>query len=236
MAYNSLFKANPAEGLVIARINTFYRKPERGIYGVSDQEIYERGFLNFNFHPDQWGGPSGYTHGFRGTKVNGLPVRLMPGLDEAVKKITEGKLFPAAGLRSRIEGKIDGAILLSTFSIEQIRKMGLGYNTMYDMSQGQPFVLLEPEIINGDLLLKIIEPDNKTEINPFVRARFNSEGYLFGNDGEFYIPTMLSPEDYRHNLQVFRPNKEGEGFSNYWAKDIPAEGENNEGKLRRFYP
>lgn len=238
MSTFSIFKANPNQGIVTARMIHFYRKPETGLYGITDEDIYKRGFLNFNYHPDQWGGQSNYTHGFPGTKVNGLPIRLMTDIDEATSRISEGKLFPASSMRSKIDGKNDGAILLANFSLEQIRKMGLGFNAIFDMRKGQQTsTLLTPEVKDDSLLLRIKDLNDLTKIDPGLKTRFNSEGYLIGNAGEFYIPEMLPIEEYRDKLLVFRPDKEGDGFHHqYLARDIEIRKEGIEGKLGQFLP
>lgn len=236
MSEVGIYRADPQEGIVIARILQFYRKPESGLLGVSDREIYENGVLNFNYHPDQWGEPAGYTHGYRGTKVNGLPVRLMTNMEEVVLRVSEGRLSPATALRSKVEGKLSGAILLATFSLEQISNMGLGYNTMFDTNQGQPFTLLIPEVVDNSLLLRIKDIDELIKINPYVRARFDRDGYLLGNDGEFYIPQIPAIEEYRDKILVFRPESDGNSFRQYWIKDVLLGKEGNEGNPNRFYP
>lgn len=161
----------------------------------------------------------------------------MTNIDESTQMVSEGKLFPASEMRSRIDGKNDGAILLANFSIEEVRKMGLGFNILFDMHKGQPYTQLTPEVKDNSLLLRIKELDDLGKIDPGLRARFDDAGYVLGNDGEFYIPKMLPMEEYRDKLLVFRPDKEGNGFHHqYWARDIEIRKEGIEGKPGQFWP
>ncbi len=218
----SIFKADTQEGIVVARLIHYIRKPEMNLYAVSDKDIYENGFLNFNHHPDQRGAGSIYSSvNAKGTKVNGLPVRLMDAWETATQKIENGGLFPASSMKSKKEGHNDGAILLTRFSLEQVLKMGFGINTPFDMSKSRPYTELTPEAREDGLYLRIKRKESLNEIDASLRARFDSSGYLLGNSGEFYIPQMLSVEEYRDCLLVFRPNDNGNGFHRmYWAKDI----------------
>ena len=127
-----LFRAKAGDGIVVARRINFIRKPEENLYGVSDRDIYERGLLNFNFHPDQWGGIIHSYGGFPGTKVTGLPVMLMDNLASAEAMISEGGVAPVSQFRSDKNGKDDGAILLTTFTVDQVHKMGIGINVPFD--------------------------------------------------------------------------------------------------------
>lgn len=225
------FRADAQEGLVVVRLIHYFRKPEERLYGISDEDIYKRGFLNFNYHPDQRTVGSVYLNfagsvyssvNAKGTKVNGLPVRLMDTWETAVQKIENGKLFPSSSMKSKKEDHNDGAILLTRFSLEQLLKMGFGINTPFDMSNNKPYAELTPEERDEGLYLKIKRGESLNEIDAGLRSRFDSEGYLLGSDGEFYIPQMLSIEEYRDRLLVFRPDDMGNGFHRrYWAKDIP---------------
>ena len=89
MAY-PLFQTKTANGIVVARKISFVRKPEQQLYGITDQAIYERGFLNFNYHPDQWGGISYSYGGFPGTKINGLPIQLVGWVISSTLTATTG--------------------------------------------------------------------------------------------------------------------------------------------------
>jgi hypothetical protein len=217
----SKFETKASEGIVLARLIHYIRKPEINLYGVSDEDIYEKGFLNFNHHPDQKGlGKIYHSFGARGTKVNGLPVRLMNSWENAIQRIGSGKLFPASSMKSKNENYNDGAILIAKFSFEQLIKMGFGINIPFKESDKKPYVKLLPEVIRDNLYLKIKEDEILNEIDFGLLARFDSQGYLTGNDGEFYIPKMLPIEEYRDSLFVFRPNYKENCFNKkYWIKD-----------------
>lgn len=217
---HTVFKADAAEGIVLARL-LHYAKPVNGLHGVSDREIYNRGFLNFNYHPDQIGsGPFYSTFDGYGTKVDGLPVRLMEGMETSMERISEGRLFPASSMRSKAKGHNDGAILLARFSPDQVATMGIGVNLPFDSGMGQPFAELVPDVRNGELFLKIKE-SNTSKIDPTLRERFDPDGHLTGSYGEFYVQKMPHVNEYRDRLLVFRPDRKGSGFRRrYWAKDI----------------
>lgn len=217
-----LFKANVREGMVVARLIHYVRKPEIGLYGVSDQDIYEKGFLNFNYHPDQRGAGSVYSSfNASGTKVNGLPVRLMEAWETATSEIENENLFPASSMKSKRADHDDGAILLTMFSLKQLLRMGFGINTPFDMSKNRPYTELTPEVREEGLFLRIERVESLYEIDAGLRTRFDHSGYLLGSTGEFYIRQMLPVEEYREGLLVFRPDKDGNWFhKKYWAKDI----------------
>jgi len=128
MSYQ-VFRTNSKEGITVARLITQIRGPKPETYqydyGASDRDIFERGFLLFNYHPDQWGGGHNYSSvGAPGTRISGLPIRLMESRNSAINAITRGELSKASSMRSTTEGRDDGAILLSSFTPEQIHGMG----------------------------------------------------------------------------------------------------------------
>ena len=128
MSYQ-VFKTNPQEGITVARLIAQTRGPKPQTYayeyGASDRDIFERGFLLFNYHPDQCGGGHNYSSvGAPGTRVSGLPVRLMDGRKQAIDSITRGEISKASSMRSTTEGRNDGVILLVSFTQEQISQMG----------------------------------------------------------------------------------------------------------------
>ena len=219
---DTLFEANVQDGIVVARLIHYFRNPEINLYGVSDRDIYEKGFLNFNHHPDQKGvGPIYSNFNARGTKVAGLPVRLMESWEKATLEIENGELFPASSMKSENEGHHDGAILVARFSLEQLLKMGFGINTPFDMSEKKPYVKLSPEEKEGKIYLKIKSEESLDEIDAGLKTRFDLSGHLLGSSGEFYIPQMLPVEEYRDCSLVFRPDDNGNGFhTKYWMKDI----------------
>lgn len=238
---NEIFKANPDEGIILVRtIAAPIRRPISGTdqyeLGASDRSIAKEGFLLFNYHPDQWGG--GHIYSIieaPGTKVNGLPVRLMDSREQAIKSISSGKIQKAWSMRSTTRGGNDGAILVASFTVEQVRKMGgIGINTPFDRQEGLTSALLDPVVEKDDLLLKIRDMNELAKLYPGLRIRFNSEGYLLGSLGELFIPRMLPIEEYRDQILVFRPDKEGEGFHSYWLRDTREGREGREGEVSRL--
>ncbi len=213
----TVFKADATEGIVLARILQYVRPMSR--HGVSDQDIYDRGFLNFNNHPDQRSaGPSYTVFGGYGTKVYGLPVRLMEGMRASIEHVSKGGLSPAEPLRSKSAEHNDGAILLARFTLDQVVKMRIGVNIPFDSGEGQPYTDLVPDVRRDGVFLNA--SDNLAKLNPVLRERFDSDGHLIGSHGEFYVRVMPPAEEYRDGLLVFRPNRKGKGFRKYWAKDI----------------
>lgn len=78
MSYQ-VFRTSPKEGITVARLIASIRGPKPETYqyehGASDRDIAERGFLLFNYHPDQWGGGHNYSSvGAPGTRISGLPI------------------------------------------------------------------------------------------------------------------------------------------------------------------
>lgn len=234
---DQIFKANPDEGITVVRIVAApVRRPKSGTdqyeMGASDGNIAKEGFLLFNYHPDQWGGGHIY-HVVEapGTKVDGLPVKLMDSREQAIKSISRGEVQKAWSMRSTTEGSNDGAILVASFTPEQILKMGVGVNIPFDRHEGLASTLLNPVVEKGDLLLKIRDMNELAKLYTGLRIRFNSEGYLLGSLGEFFIPQMLPIEEYRDQILVFRPDKEGNDFHSYWLRDIR---EGREGEVSRL--
>lgn len=233
-----IFRTNPNEGITVARsiAQTRGPKPEtcQYDYGASDREISEHGFLLFNYHPDQWGDGRNYSSvETPGTRINGLPIRLMEGRNQAIELISRGELSKASSMRSTTEGRNDGAILLTSFTLEQIRKMGgVGVNIPFDRREGRASTLLEPIIVEkGVLQLKIRDLNELANLDSGLKRRFNSEGYLLGSTGEFFIPQMLPIEEYRDQILVFRPNREDDAFHSYLLKDVR---EDREGDVSRL--
>lgn len=232
-----VFETNPEEGITVARFIAPIRGPKPNTYayeyGASDRDIFEKGFLLFNYHPDQWGGGHHYSYfGATGTRISGLSVRLMDGRKQAIDSITRGEIWKASSMRATTGSRNDGAILFVSFTPEQISKMGgIGVNVPFDRQKGQPSTLLDLVVEKDRLRLKIRDLDLLERLDSGLRTRFNSEGYLLGSTGEFFIPNMLPVEEYRDQILVFRPNIEGEGFYSYWLRDIR---EHREGDVSRL--
>lgn len=236
MSYQ-VFITNPKEGITVARLIISIRGPKPETYqyeyGASDRDIAERGFLLFNYHPDQWGSGHNYSSvGAPGTRISGLPIRLMDSWGQAKKSISEGEISKASSMRATAEGRNDGAILVASFTVDQVRRMGgIGINVPFDRGKGQPSTLLDPIVEKGGLFLKIKNKNEIAKLDSGLRTRFNSEGYLLGSTGELFIPQMLSAEEYRDQILVFRPNREGDKFRSYWLRDVR---EGREGEVSRL--
>jgi len=175
-----------------------------------------------DFHPDQRNTGAIYTSfNAIGTKVDGLPVRLMESWETAMQQIENGKLFLASSMKSKNEDYNDGAILLARFSFEQLTKMGFGINIPFDSRKNKPYAELLPEEKENKLFLKIKTGEYLDKLDAGLRTRFDSSGFLLGSSGEFYIPEMLPTKEYLDCLLVFRPDDSGNCFHRkYWANDF----------------
>lgn len=156
----------------------------------------------------------------------------MDNREQAIKSISRGEILKASSMRSTTESRNDGAILVASFTVDQVRRMGgIGINVPFDRREGQPSTLLDPIVQKGSLFLRTRDIGELTKLDPGLRSRFNSEGYLLGSTGEMFIPQMLPLEEYRDQILVFRPDKEGDGFHRYWLKDVR---EGREGEVSRL--
>lgn len=236
MSYQ-IFRTNPNEGITVARRIAQIRGPNPETYqyeyGASDRDISDRGFLLSNYDFDQWGGGHNYSSvEAPGTRVSGLPISLMDNRAQAIQSISRGEISKASSMRSSAEGRNDGAILVANFTVDQVQKMGgIGINVPFDRRKGQPSTLLDPIVEKGGLLLRIRDVDELAKLDSVLRSRFNSEGYLLGSTGELFIPQMLPIEEYRDQILVFRPDKEGDGLHSYWLRDVR---EGREGEVSRL--